>query len=411
MASMAAILQSRGHQCEFFFFRHGPMEQHLPANCPAHFGDLADCLRLVSSRGFDLVHTNSMDWHLGISAVRGVGARLVATAHGMVVPGWTSANCDMLVTCASWLAGEYKVVTDLTPQVVLNGIDLNVFKTGDRDEPNGAPIVAWVGRGIDPVKGLSRLAAMAPALRRAGLRLWLAEPYGPDEVENAVPGGKDALLPLAEVWRAVPRDEMPSFYQEVAASAGCMMSTSQTEGLPMSLLEAQACGCPVIGPDVRGVNECVDPASGGILYPPDSPPELLASTVIETLRDAKGARRRGAASARFVQENFSLERMADDYLRVYEVALGAKPNGWSGLAARLQLSPVFNWKNYVAHRWGPGRCQYEASRQLAELGDWTLASVAARAALLMSPTIFVRPERLAHLLKTLSRGGDWKLEP
>jgi glycosyltransferase involved in cell wall biosynthesis len=400
LADMAHVLRSRGHLCEFFFFRRGPMESHLPPGCEAHFGDLADCLRLISDGGFDVVHANSMDWHDGISAVRGVGPRLVTTAHGVVVTGWTSANCDALVTCSKWLADEYDGITDLTPQTVLNGVDLSKFKPGGEGRAGAKPIIAWVGRGVDEVKGIDRFAAIAPTLHRAGFRLWLAEPHGPDEVEEVFPGIKGLLSSLVSSWRAMAREEMPSFYQEVAASGGCVVSTSRTEGLPMSLLEAQACGCPVIGPNVRGVNECVDPSRGGILYPPEAAPEVVAEMIVAAVRDMDGMRERGAKCVRLVREKFSLERMVEDYLRVYRAALTARPRDWSGIPARLRLSPVFSWRNYVAHRWGPGRRQYEASRRLAKRGDWALASVAARASASMSPTIYVRLERLTHLLKT-----------
>ena len=408
MVSLAEVVRERGHQCELFFFEHGPMEQRLPADFVAHYGDLAECMKLVRSRGFDIVHANSSDWRLGISAVRSAGARLVITAHGMVVPGWNSTNCDAFVSCSGWQAEEQKAFTDIPIHAVLNGVDTDKFKPAADAPPTSPPIVAWVGRGIDMThKRIDRLAAIAPALHRAGLRLWLADPYGPEEVEKVAPEAARTLREIAGFWGAVPKEGLPAFFQEVAASGGCVLSTSVREGLPMALVEAQACGCPVIGPDVRGVNECVDPAQGGLLYQSGMEPGQLANLVIDTLRDTQRMRWRRETCARYAREEFSLERMARDYIRIYHETLdnSERKSAPVGIRARLWLAPLLDWKDYVERRWTAGCRQYETSRKLAEQGEWRLASAAVRLSLVTCPTLYARPARLAHLLRTLLRPG------
>ena len=401
MITMASILRSRGHECELFFFSHGPMEKYLPAGCVAHFGDLADLLQLVVSRGFDVVHANSTDWHVGISAVRGTGVALVLTSHGRTEPNWTKANCDALASCCAWEADEQQPYTDIEIRKVPNGVDTERFKPGgERPRAATSPIIAWVGRGTDPMqKRLDRFAAIAPALSGAGLRLHLVEPYGPEAVDEVTPGLSESLLPYVEFWGAVPVGEMPDFFRKVAASGGYVVSTSSFEGLPLTLLEAQACGCPVVGPDVRGVNECVTPSRGGVLYPSDLPSGELAELVLGCVRDAEGTRRRGAACALHVREKFSIERMAQDYLRIYEEALLAGGRRPAGSGRRLRALGV-GWKEYVERNWSAGHFQFEASLKLAARGEAGLASVAARAALVTCPTLYLRPSRMAHLLKT-----------
>jgi glycosyltransferase involved in cell wall biosynthesis len=410
MASLSSVLRAEGHQCEFFFFTRGPMERELPPGSVAHFGDLADLMRLVRSRNFDIVHANSSDWRNGITAVREVGARLVITAHGMVVPGWNSTNCDAFVCCSDWQAREQKTYTDLPIHTVLNGIDTGRFKPSEiaplssSSSSSSSPIVAWVGRGTDMVhKRIDKFAAVAPALHDAGVRIRIADPYGPDEVEKVVPEAARTLRSIAEFWGAVSKDALPTFFQEVADSGGCVLSTSISEGLPMALLEAQACGCPVIGTDVRGVNEVVDQESGGVLYPFETAPEELASLVLETLRDTEGMRARREACARRAREKFSLERMADDYLRIYQEALDARPGCSFGLRAKLWLAPLLDWSGYIERRWSAGKCHYEASRKLSDEGEGELARATARLSLVTCPSLYMRPERLAHLLKTFLR--------
>jgi glycosyltransferase involved in cell wall biosynthesis len=411
MVALAKKLRERGHECEFFFFTRGPMEQQLPPNFAAHFGDLGDCLKLVQTRRFDIVHANSSDWRIGISAVRIFGARLVITAHGMVVPGWNSTNCEGFACVSHWQAEEQKAFTDLPIHTVFNGIDTNQFR------PSGyaasvpvdqKPIVAWVGRGTDMVhKMIDRLAAIAPALRQAGIRIWIADPYGADEVEKVVPEAANTLRSAAEFWGFVPKEKLPDFYRDVAASGGCILSTSRVEGFGLVLAEAQACGCPAIGADVKGVNEVVVPDQGGVLYPYDTEPERLAAIVIETLGDVEGMRRRREACARFAHEKFSLERMADDYERIYQEALARGRKSGFGIRARVAFGPLLNWKHYVERRWTAGLALYEASVKLAAGQEWELAADLAWLSLYTSPSLYLRPPRLAQLLRITFRPGLW----
>jgi glycosyltransferase involved in cell wall biosynthesis len=402
MVALAQRLRAQGHDCEFFFFTRGPMEERLPVGFPAHFGDLPDCLKLLRSTRFDIVHANSSDWRIGISAVRQLGAKLVITAHGMVVPGWNSTNCDAFVCCSRWQAEQQKAFTDLPIHQVFNGIDLAEFRPSE-DVSVGSdqkPIIAWVGRGTDMVhKKIDKLAAIAPALKEAGIRIWIADPHGPDEVEKIVPDAARTLTNAAEFWGLVPREKLAQFFRDVAATGGCVLSTSLREGLPMSLIEAEACGCPVIGTDVIGVNEVVDPAQGGVLYPYETKPEQLATLVIETLRDVKGMARRREACARFAHEKFSLERMAQDYERIYREALAPGQKSSRVMRARVALGPLLNWKDYVERRWTAGLALYEASAKLAAQQEWDLAADLAWLSFYTSPSIYLRPRRLAQLLR------------
>ncbi len=404
MITLARALRIRGHRCELFFFEHGPMERHLPADCVAHFGDLADCLRLVRERGFSVVHSSTIDWGVGVSAVCQLGARLVVTAHARLDHGFTSANCDAFTGVSEWLAGELRSLTGATVKVIPNGIDLDKFRPGVESAETSSPIVAWVGRGDDPVyKRIDKFAAVAPILRRAGLRIWLAEPCGPEEVEKALPGAARALLPVVEFWGAVTGERMPDFYREIAASGGCVISTSSSEGFGLALVEAQACGCPAIGPAVGGVNEVIDPARGGALYPAEMEPERLADLTLDTLRDQEQMRRRREACARHARERFSQERMVQDYLRVYWEVGQARRKTAAGFRALLRLSPLLHYRDYVERCWSVGSHQYQTSQRLAARREWGLAAAAARASLETCPTLYARPARIAHLLKTQVR--------
>jgi glycosyltransferase involved in cell wall biosynthesis len=153
----------RGHACELFFTRRGPIDHQLPTGCSPHYGDLADLLRLVSHARYDVVHAAASDWEIGVSALRRLrtGAKLVITSHGVgdrkaysadheLDTHWVSQNCDALVGCASWDAADYQRWTDLPVQVVKNGVDTTLFRPDPNPVVVGPPVVAWVGRGSLP---------------------------------------------------------------------------------------------------------------------------------------------------------------------------------------------------------------------------------------------------------------------
>jgi glycosyltransferase involved in cell wall biosynthesis len=420
LLSLHRALTARGHQCELFFFTHGTMDRHLPPDVPVHFGNLSDCLRLVRHSGFEVIHANNIDWTTGISAVRHLGARLVLTAHKARdeawTYGWTSANCDALVAVSHGIRQDLQRYTDIPIQVVHNGIDLSRFYLGNAP-PTAPPIVAWIGRSGSELKNIEGLAAIAPGLRRAGFRLWVIDQHGADMGARFFPEAVRTLVPLAERWEAVPSDAMPALYQDIQASGGCVLSTSTREGLNLTNLEAQASGCSVIASDVRGNNESVSPQHGGLLFPLPMSGDAVAQLVAQALTDKAGLAARQAAARTFVQTHFSLDRMVERYLQLYGRSANADASQLplrERMRARLRLSPMPHWDRYVQHRLGVGYTQFDASTELAGQGDWRLAAAATAAALRTSPTIFLKPARLARLVETWRRGrgngGSGKVE-
>jgi hypothetical protein len=85
----------------------------------------------------------------------------------------------------------------------------------------------------------------------------------------------------------------------------------------VALLEAQASGCPVIAPDVRGIREGISAAHGGTLFPFEIEPGALARLVIATLRDKSGMQHRRQACREYIVDQFSMERMGRNYIDLY----------------------------------------------------------------------------------------------
>jgi glycosyltransferase involved in cell wall biosynthesis len=109
------------------------------------------------------------------------------------------------------------------------------------------------------------------------------------------------------------RDDMPSVYR----SFDVMVSSSRKEGLPVSILEGMATGLPVVATTVGEVPRLIRGGETGLLVPPDKP-LLLARAIAELLVDREYRERLGCAAKTLIEREFSAERMAAGYLRVYE---------------------------------------------------------------------------------------------
>jgi glycosyltransferase involved in cell wall biosynthesis len=99
-----------------------------------------------------------------------------------------------------------------------------------------------------------------------------------------------------------------------------LSSVSRSEGIPTVIVEAMACGLPVIATDVGAVREVVSSGEAGLLVPPEDT-EQLAGAIVRLIREPDLAARMGATGRRLVEERYRLDRCADRHLEAYELAL------------------------------------------------------------------------------------------
>jgi glycosyltransferase involved in cell wall biosynthesis len=92
--------------------------------------------------------------------------------------------------------------------------------------------------------------------------------------------------------------------------------SSVTEGLGTSLLDAMACGKPIVATTAGGMPEVVVDGRTGLLVPPRDH-EAMADAIVRLLRDESARRDMAAAGLARVRTRFSAERMVQDTLQVY----------------------------------------------------------------------------------------------
>ena len=173
-------------------------------------------------------------------------------------------------------------------------------------EPPGPITIGFVGRLLDD-KGVAVLVRAHDRLRERGLPVRTLLAGAPD------PSNPASILPetLAE-WRDREGLELLGHVSDIAgfwARTHIAVLPSRREGLPKSLLEAAACGRPIVATDVPGCREIARPGVNALLVPVDDD-AALADTVAELTRDGDLRRRFGAAGRALAEREFSSARIS-----------------------------------------------------------------------------------------------------
>jgi glycosyltransferase involved in cell wall biosynthesis len=107
---------------------------------------------------------------------------------------------------------------------------------------------------------------------------------------------------------------------EIVRQADVMVSPSLGEGFPLAVLEAMACGRPVVATTVGGVPEAVVDGQTGYLVPPGEVEPFVEAT-LRLLRDRAAAERMGLEGRRRVETHFSLTRFVNGVQSLYDELL------------------------------------------------------------------------------------------
>ncbi len=115
------------------------------------------------------------------------------------------------------------------------------------------------------------------------------------------------------------RDDIPA----LVSGLHIVVSPSRQEGVPNTLIEAQAAGVPVAGSNVGGIPEVITANETGLLFPPNDP-EALAAALLLLLRDRALAGRLSGAGRESVARRFSMEAAASRFEEIYRAASGER---------------------------------------------------------------------------------------
>ncbi len=285
----------------------------------------------VAALGLSMARLNAFAGLGYVFTSDGVQARL---ARMMASPmlGWLLRRPDTTVLVQNpddrSVALQLGVSSENIALIAGSGIDVDVLSP--MPEPTGAFTIGFVGRMLDD-KGVRTLVRAHDILLERGLtvRTLLAgepDPSNPASIPEQVLSGwlsRPNLVLLGHV------DDVRDVWAQVHVG----VLPSRREGLPKSLLEAAACGRPLIATDVPGCREIARPGLNALLVPVNDPPAL--ANAIEALMKNRELRARfGEASRKLVVDEYSSSRVGREIVALYARLLAGAPGFKSPLRER-----------------------------------------------------------------------------
>ncbi|HXV77940.1 MAG TPA: glycosyltransferase family 4 protein [Candidatus Polarisedimenticolaceae bacterium] len=289
----------------------------------------APAIRRIVDRGFDF---DVLDAHYffpdGVAAAR-IGRRFgkptVITARGSDVNVLTRFRAPRrMILRAAEQAAAVVTVSDALRQsledlgvdpgrlhVLRNGVDLGRFRPVEPRPagwpwPDGRRTILSVGNLIE---GKGHHLVIRALERLDGLRLVVV---GAGRMRGELSELVSRLGLSARVHLAgtVDQTELPAYY----STADALVLASRREGMPNVVLEALACGCPVVATAVGGIPEIIAGSSAGMLLADDDP-ETIAAAVGDLLARPIDRRAIRQFAERFGWEK-TVERQIDLFSRI-----------------------------------------------------------------------------------------------
>lgn len=230
-------------------------------------------------------------------------------------PKWRHARFAIVVNRRLVTEVQQAIGPDLPPVTVAPmGVDLDAFRRATPYQPAepGPPVRLFACGRLHPGKRHDLLIRAVDRLRRDGrdVRLTIA---GEDTDSGTGQYRRDLEALIAELGLKdhirLPGALAESAVREQLDSAHLFALSSDTEAMPIVLVEAMAMGVPVVTTNVGGTTELVHDGENGLVVPPGDL-DALVGAIGRIIADPELARRVGAAGRATVEAGFGSDRSA-----------------------------------------------------------------------------------------------------
>ncbi len=289
--------------------------------------------RLLASERPTVLHTHLLRTDLvgAVGRTLHPSTPLVASIHDVYDIHWTTSwharvfravwrRADALIAISHRVSDWLVTTVGIDPsriRVVHYGIEVDPFEgtriSAGGDGRGADPVIGSIGR-LEPRKGhdvlIRAMPAVVQAVPAASLLIAGNDPlgYGRELEEMVRAAGVEEHVKLVGY-----RDDVPGFLQELVVFA----FASRAEGFGQVVVEAMAAGRPVVASAIAPISEIVADGETGMLVRSDCPEEF-ARAIVSLLRDPALARRMGERGLERVRTMFTVDRMAQETLAVYE---------------------------------------------------------------------------------------------
>lgn len=294
--------------------------------------------RLIRERGIELIHAHiAHDYLLAATAAGLAGrGRVVLTRHTLFplskVYRVALRRVSRVIAVSEAVADRVRsesIFDAATIEVIHNGVDLARFQpnAGARQDarrlfqagPRDSYLVGMAGH-LAPIKGQDEFirAAALVASRRDDVTFVVA---GEDKSRSGE--NRRRLERLIGDLGLGDRVRLQGWVDDVPALLSALdlfVSPSRSEPFGLSIIEAMACGVPVVATKSEGAGEILEDGVTG-LFVPLGDQEALAEAICAMLNDGRGRASMAARALEAVRDRFSLERMVAATEQLYGSAL------------------------------------------------------------------------------------------
>jgi glycosyltransferase involved in cell wall biosynthesis len=296
--------------------------------------------RLLRKERFDIVHTHTAkagtlariaSWLTG-------GAKVVHTSHGHNFYGYFGSVKSRLIVVAeralTHITDKLTALTELEKEdlnaygvsgpervaVINSGLELDLYREVSVDKVQkrnelgirqDTVLISLIAR-LEPVKGPEYFVRAAHLVGKKfpGVEFLIV---GEGSLRNQLEKQCKSLKIIDKVIFTGWREDIP----QILKTLDIVVLPSLNEAVGRTLIEAGACGKPVVATRVGGIPEVVKDGESGLLVPPCDAYELSLA-LITLIEDKQKRLDMGAAAKQWIDDKFSASRMVGRFSDLYE---------------------------------------------------------------------------------------------
>ena len=282
---------------------------------------------IIRDERIDIVHSRSRVPNIiAFFAARHTGAKFITTAHGYYsnhfisrVTGWARFVIVASSVIARHMIEDFKVPHERV-RLIPRGVDLDKFKFNMPSASSKSEYKIGVIGRVTPIKGhgfflqtIARVIRLFPRVKV--LIVGDAPKDKPGYMEKL-----KALTKQLQIERSVEfmgnQYDIPKIMSELDL---LVLPSIGREAFGRVIIEAGAAGVPVIATAIGGALEIVEPGHTGILVRPGDILEMVNS-IIRVLKDRDLSKGLAVEARKKVEREYSLAKMAENTVKVYEEA-------------------------------------------------------------------------------------------
>jgi glycosyltransferase involved in cell wall biosynthesis len=272
---------------------------HYDGGCQAYISGCGSCPQLASTAKHDLAYAIFQRKHRALSRIPAGNIRVVSPSR--------------------WLAEEARksiLFRQLNISIIPYGLDVEAFQPRDK-------VAARMALGLASEAKVILFVAADVSSQRKGLDLLLSalnELDGYKDIQLLTVGGGRCVLPTEFSHCHVGEVNSDRILSAVYSAADVFVIPSRQDNLPLTALEALACGTPVVGFRVGGMPDIVRHRITGLLAEPEDVRDLRDA--ITTLLGDSNLRHELSVSCRQIAtKEYGLELQSSRYIELYNAML------------------------------------------------------------------------------------------